>query len=427
MGVAIGQRVPARVVPRRRRIAAAIIVPIVLYARSFVASWFFIKPLFMKINGAPCLRERKYAVPTIPGGMMFRLKLLWFQGVWRSTIQDHSPGIEKRFMKLISRIENYAESHFQEVKEEIPLPEYDWRNGTPEDFHDKFVKTPQPVVLRGFALQTEAVKKWSFDYILDKCGDVQVNLTTATEDRPGRLDEVRDPSIYCANADAPFKKCPELADDMGIPKLAPYLKRDNTWNQFFIGRKATGSGYHCAGIWNFFFMVEGRKKWTFVDPELSWMIYPNNNTGALAYASLVSFPDKADLSVYKLYKYCPRFSVTLEPGDVLFNPPWWWHSVDNLTPTSVAVATRWDALKGDFSFYEINRPLSMLAICNPIFPSFLHRTIINRVGVGQQLVRAGAGAFDEEDMIVEEANQTGRDQNAYQGIVSNKIRTHKKW
>jgi hypothetical protein len=42
------------------------------------------------------------------------------------------------------------------------------------------------------------------------------------------------------------------------------------------------------------------------------------------------------------------FSVALTPaynmhiaGDVLFNPPWWWHAIKNVTPTSVGVASRW--------------------------------------------------------------------------------------
>ncbi len=31
---------------------------------------------------------------------------------------------------------------------------------------------------------------------------------------------------------------------------------------------------------------------------------------------------------------------SFEPGDVLFSPGWWWHSVENLSDQTVAVATR---------------------------------------------------------------------------------------
>ena len=414
------------VLPRRRRLVRSSVISAIVFIRSLIATGFLTKSFLMKINGAPCLRERPYAIPRIPFLMMLRLKWLWFRGVWQTTPDGHEPKLEAKFHNYIAKVEQYVAAHEKVVDKAYPLPEYDWRNGSPEDFYRKFVKTPQPVLLRGFGLQTEAVKKWSFDYILDKCGEVEVSLNSTTTDWPGRLKEVRDPNVYCANADAPFKAFPELANDLSIPKLEPYLKRRNTWNQFFIGQKATGSGYHCAGIWNFFFMVEGQKKWTFVDPEMSFMIYPAMATGALAYASLIGFPERADLSYYSLYKYCPRYEVTLNPGDVLLNPPWWWHTIDNLTPTSVAVATRWDALTKDFSFYEINRILSALAIFNPRFPRFLFNFLMTSVGKGRHLALAGGGAFEENDMV-EKTNQKARESNTYQGYVNSKIEHRKKW
>ncbi|PWU12164.1 MAG: hypothetical protein C5B51_01175 [Terriglobia bacterium] len=425
MATAVAQS-PIRVLPRRRKIFRTCVVMAILYTRSLIASLFFIRPFLLRINGKPCLRERTYRVPSIPFFMMLRLKWLWFRGIWSADAEGHEPKIEEKFNRFIPKVEEYVETHCKEKAKDVPLPEYDWQNGNPEEFYEKYVKTPQPVVLRGFALQTEAVKKWGFDYIVDKCAEVEVNLTSADNDFPGKLKEVRDPKIYCANADAPFKAFPELAEDLSVPKLQPYLKKRNTWNQFFIGQKATGSGYHCAGIWNFFFMVEGQKKWTFVDPELTWMLYPSMITGALAYGSLVSFPDRADLSYYRLYKYCPRFWVVLNPGDVLLNPPWWWHAVDNLTPTSVAVATRWDAFKGDFSFYEINRTLSMLAIFNPRFPRFLFNYLMTNVGKGRHVVQAGGGAFEEDDMV-EKTNQKGRMANSYHGKIVRKVQLRRKW
>jgi hypothetical protein len=173
-------------------------------------------------------------------------------------------------------------------------------------------------------------------------------------------------------------------------------------------------------------MIEGRKKWTFVDPALTWMIYPSISVSAVAFSSLVLFPDTADLSTYKLYKYCPRYSVELNPGDVLFNPPWWWHAVDNLTPTSVAVATRWDAMRRDLSFYSLNRMLSLMAMVNPNFPGFLFRYLRDSVGKGGQVLRAGAGALDE-DTKIESENAPARQANVYQGRVVEKIRAKEKW
>ena len=35
-----------------------------------------------------------------------------------------------------------------EEKRAVPIPEYDWKNGSPKEFNELFVKQRQPVVLR---------------------------------------------------------------------------------------------------------------------------------------------------------------------------------------------------------------------------------------------------------------------------------------
>lgn len=412
----------------RKKVGRAVVIIALMYLRTLLVSWFFFKPVLRAFNGKPCLRERPYTLPSVPYWDLVKLKLLWIARIWApQTSQPVKSWLDARHLAVMRRIEAHVEKTGTLQQQEIPLPEFDWKNGTPEEFYERFVKTPMPVVLRGYALETDAVKKWSFDHIIEKCGDVQVNLTGPESDWMGPLREVRDPTIYCANADAPFKRVPQLTTELAAHTLQPYLKRENTFNQIFIGQKATGSGYHCAGIWNFFYMIEGEKKWTFVDPELTWMMYPSIHIGVLAFTSLVSFPDRSDTSVYPLYKYAPRYSVHLKPGDVLFNPPWWWHAIDNLTPTSVAVATRWDAVRRDPSFYELNRMLSLLAVINPSFPGFLFDFLTIGDGQGgQSLLNESAGALDE-NVTFAPKNQKARDKNVYHGKVVEKIRTKEKW
>ena len=38
---------------------------------------------------------------------------------------------------------------------------------------------------------------------------------------------------------------------------------------------------------------------------------------------------------FPLFQYCPVYSTVLDEGDVLFNPPYWWHSIRNVTETTV--------------------------------------------------------------------------------------------
>ena len=44
---------------------------------------------------------------------------------------------------------------------------------------------------------------------------------------------------------------------------------------------------------------------------------------------------------YPLYNAIPKLKIILEPGDLLINPPWWWHAINNKTDVTISVATRW--------------------------------------------------------------------------------------
>jgi hypothetical protein len=50
-------------------------------------------------------------------------------------------------------------------------------------------------------------------------------------------------------------------------------------------------------------------------------------------------PEEQVQEGYPLYNLIPKYEVVLEPGDVLYSPQWWWHTVDNLSLT-VGVAMR---------------------------------------------------------------------------------------
>jgi len=49
--------------------------------------------------------------------------------------------------------------------------------------------------------------------------------------------------------------------------------------------------------------------------------------------------EEQDQAGFPLYNVIPKYEVVLEPGDVLYSPQWWWHTVDNLGE-SIGVAMR---------------------------------------------------------------------------------------
>ena len=74
-------------------------------------------------------------------------------------------------------------------------------------------------------------------------------------------------------------------------------------------------------------MVDGSKKWYFIDPYDSYICAPLFRSGVAAGGCLAMYPDDYDESVMPAMKYCPYYSVELQAGDVMLNPSWWYHAI----------------------------------------------------------------------------------------------------
>ena len=64
-----------------------------------------------------------------------------------------------------------------------------------------------------------------------------------------------------------------------------------------------------------------------IDPTDNYLANPMINLGRGAYSFLPLYPDDYDESVLPAFKYCPYYWTDLQPGDCLFNPPWWGHAI----------------------------------------------------------------------------------------------------
>ena len=122
------------------------------------------------------------------------------------------------------------------------------------------------------------------------------------------------------------------------------------FSQMFLGVYPTlGAQFHCANFNNLFFMIHGRKKWTFVDSSNAWFVYPMFNHLMRFVASAVTWeathhPNKDEIIAKRipLFRYAPKYEFTLEPGDLLLNPAWNWHMVENIDDESIGIASRWN-------------------------------------------------------------------------------------
>ena len=319
---------------------------------SFV-EWFFVRALVSSTV------SRGYA-PAPPPHLSYttwqKLKLIWAAQVLSGNLQ----ALATSYSALLDRIERETASDPEPV--DIEVPRLRAADLDPVDFTARFLEQPMPVVLEGFATDTVAAKAWNAEYFRERYGEQKVVIRmqrvegssggAADEDRIGTLADVADDIFrgesedgrrrYIHNMKNIFNWHPELLADLDLYKLRPFVGKKTKYggSHLFFGGKKTGTGFHCARSLNFFFMVEGEKSWTLVHPEHTPFMYPILNTYVASVASPIGNPKFADRD-FTLYRRIPKYRAHLKPGDVLMNPPWWWHEVQNLTPSTIAVATRW--------------------------------------------------------------------------------------
>lgn len=338
-------------VPASRHWFIAVLLQIGIRVRYVIESWAGLKTFILGLTAYPSpFRPKnapKYDMITQLGFQMIWACTSFWRGVPILYAIARFTGVADLFTLfhtwLSKRLEKQiVDSGFNYTKyKEIPMPEYDWKKG-PEEFFRLYGNKPHPVVLRGFMNDRKLLKELSWDNVLGKYGEEDVMLTKKELDGvPGKLKEVDNPRIYLHNSEVLFNKYPTLLDLFEFERLEPYLRMKAGYSQIFVGRQGTGSPFHNAAVHNWFYMVDGRKKWYFIDPYDSFLIYPLFRAGKAAAVASCLYPDEYNKAAYPLFKYCPSYVVTLEPGDVLYNPPWWWHGIRNETETTVGVASRW--------------------------------------------------------------------------------------
>jgi len=201
----------------------------------------------------------------------------------------------------------------------------------------------RPFVLERFAEAAARDPRWTVPGLLERCRGEQVLLTH----RDGRIalgafDELATGDCYLHNGEAPFKRRPDLGDELGLDALRPHVApgRQLT-SELFLGRAASTTNLHLEGQQLWHLMLDGHKRWTVVEPSLSPLLGVQTQPGKIYLRSRVGSPTSPRPDSAALFRVCPRHVADIEPGDALYLPPFWWHSIDNPPRDTLAVTTRW--------------------------------------------------------------------------------------
>ncbi len=200
-------------------------------------------------------------------------------------------------------------------------------------------------------------------YSIVKPNELATPITSTT-----LIDVINKPYNYIHNTSQIFKEHPQLLEELDLDRLKNLFKplAFCAVPHLFLGNTQLGIPLvlHAANETNGFMMIEGKKRWTLIDPKYSFALRAQLSYSARnAYTDIQH--DPYDFNFFEknhpLFNRIPKYVSTIEAGDLLVLGPWWWHMVDNITATTIAVATRWVPRKrhvfavGNPTFHKIQR------------------------------------------------------------------------
>lgn len=225
-----------------------------------------------------------------------------------------------------------------------------------EEFKNHYRKKGIPVVMEGAAKDWDCVKKWSLEYFKELHGNDVIALTNLklkeiyeTTTLGEVIDNIRGGGGKYYRFYPLLFRHPEHIKDFDYKWL---LERRNplTWFeawQVFIGGKGTITPFHMENQCNLFVQVYGKKKWIIYPKDYTMVLDPEPARHMYRSPSVKSQEGpfnafKPDYNAYPEYQYINWLETELNPGDVLFNPCFDWHTVENETD-SIGVGYRWVA------------------------------------------------------------------------------------
>mgnify|MGYP002632757389 CR=1 FL=1 len=283
--------------------------------------------------------------------------------------------------RLMARLEAHLAQHGAATQPSRP-DVLDYRTLDPRAFYEEYVVGSRIAVIKNF--DCEAWTEWSVKWFIDRFGDEKFpllrlgknddpdELPDFTEQAPLRLLFDERDKYFFANSQELFDRHPDLGESLNLSEIARCLEPGpgrapltQQSQQFFVstGPAATSAIHHGKNA-NFFFNVQGTKRWTLTHPEFSFMmcawIRPFDAVCAF------KFLDEFSKSWVPTLRYLPHYQVNIEPGDILYNPYYWWHTVESLSSENLGVSTRW--VGPSLGAFQDPFPLATLtSMCQPTF------------------------------------------------------------
>lgn len=226
------------------------------------------------------------------------------------------------------------------------------------DFRTRYQRKSMPVVIRGAAKDWVCCRTWSPEMFAERYGDDPVTLLSMSVEQMGHAKfkplgdtiPLRELIKRLRNGEKDFywrfsplmHNHPELQQDFDGDWLKTFREGNSMVSlfQLFMGAGGTNTALHNAPASNLFVQVYGQKHWLIYPPEYNAVFHPPLRRAPYFFSHVN--PEYPDEQRFPGFSHLDGYEVTLNPGDVMYIPPYAWHYVTNPTD-SIGVGYRWFA------------------------------------------------------------------------------------
>ena len=265
-----------------------------------------------------------------------------------------------------------------------------------KDFMNNYVKKGIPVILDGAAKDWKCCKEWSLEYFKELHGDDEIVFMDQTDIAKGYedttlgevIDNIQGGKGKYYRFYPLLQKHPEHILDFDYKWMQKRRHPRSFGEAFhvFISGKGGFTPIHNASSQNLFVHVYGEKKWVLHPHEYTCVIDPaparNMYRSAPIRNSKDFNPFSKNFEDYPLFKYVDYYTVHLKAGDVFYNPPYMWHSIENPTD-SIGVGYRYFTPLKSYATSPLYFFLEMMAFNPPAWKTWRNYADINLVHLAE--------------------------------------------
>lgn len=216
---------------------------------------------------------------------------------------------------------------------------------TRSEFTRRWLPLGEPLILTRAVTNWRATAEWSVEAFKNSLGDTMIWVERGPlfEFEKARL-SLAEYIERAVEADAPetmywsgarvFELWPMLVDHIDLDRPDLFNQALMALPRMYIGPAGSFSPIHFDHAPNFTAQIVGRKRWVFYAPDQTEFLYRYPWHHFLGHFSTINTREKLeDFDRFPLFERAQAWEAVVEPGDMIYVPPKWWHHVSSLDPT----------------------------------------------------------------------------------------------